>query len=190
MSEPQYLSGHLLLAMPGIGDPRFENAVIAMCVHNAEGALGIGLAHLHPGLRFRNMLKDLDIDPGEAPDVPVHNGGPVESQRGFLLHSPEWSVEDTLMVPSGSGIRFGLTTSREGLHAIAGGHGPAHWVFALGYAGWGGGQLDGEMRRHGWHACEARDRVVFNTPAAARWTAAWKAEGIDPAALSSDMGNA
>ena len=186
MNEPQFLSGLLLLAMPGIGDPRFENAVIAMCAHNAEGALGIGLGHLHPGLRFRALLKDLDIDPGEAPDAPVHNGGPVEGQRGFLLHSPEWSVGDTLMV----GDKFGLTTSLDGLRAIAGGHGPEHWVFALGYAGWGGGQLDGEMRRHGWYACEARNRVVFSTPAAARWTAAWKAEGIDPATLSSDIGNA
>lgn len=186
MADPTFLSGHLLLAMPGIGDPRFENAVIAMCVHNPEGALGIGLGHLHPGLRFRALLTELGIDPGEAPDAPVHNGGPVEGQRGFLLHSPDWAIEDTLMV----GDSFGLTTSRESLRAIAQGHGPAQWVFALGYAGWGGGQLEGEMRRHGWFVAEARERVVFGTPAAARWTAAWKAEGIDPATLASDIGNA
>ena len=186
MSDVQTLTGRLLLAMPGMGDPRFDHAVIAMCVHDEAGALGIGLGKLHPGLRFHALLDNLGLEPGEAPDAPVHNGGPVETQRGFILHSPEWEVEDTIVAEG----RFGLTASLEGLRAITLGRGPERWVFALGYAGWGPGQLDGEMRRHGWFAAEGREKIVFGTPAAVRWTAAWKAEGVDPALLSSTTGEA
>ena len=186
MDQPPFLSGQLLLAMPGIGDPRFEKAVIAMCVHDEAGALGIGLGRLHPGLRFHALLDNLGLEAGEAPDAPVHNGGPVEPQRGFILHSPEWRRDDTIVVPG----RFGLTASLDGLRALTEGDAPERWLFALGYAGWGPGQLDGEMRRHGWYAAEARDKIVFGTPAAVRWTAAWKAEGVDPALLSSTTGEA
>ncbi len=143
MSEVQTLTGRLLLAMPGMGDPRFDHAVIAMCVHDANGALGIGIGKLHPGLRFHQLLGNVGLDPGEAPDAPVHNGGPVEMQRGFLLHSPEWRCEDTIVVEG----QYGLSASLEALRAITRGEGPARWVFALGYAGWGPGQLDGEMQR-------------------------------------------
>ena len=186
MSDVQTLTGRLLLAMPGMGDPRFDQAVIAICVHDEAGALGIGLGHLHPGLRFHALLGNLGLDPGVAPDAPVHNGGPVEPQRGFILHSPEWAIDDTITVAD----RFGLTASLEGLRAITLGKGPDRWVFALGYAGWGPQQLDGEMRQHGWFAAEGHERIVFGTPAAVRWTAAWKAEGIDPALLSSTTGRA
>ena len=186
MSDVQTLTGRLLLAMPGMGDPRFDHAVIAMCVHDEAGALGIGIGKLHPGLRFHALLDNLGLEPGEAPDAPVHNGGPVEPQCGFILHSPEWRLDDTIVVPG----RFGLTASLEGLRALTLGRGPERWIFALGYAGWGPGQLDGEMRRHGWFAAEARDKIVFGTPAAVRWTAAWKAEGVDPALLSSTTGEA
>jgi putative transcriptional regulator len=186
MNEVQSLTGRLLLAMPGMGDPRFDQAVIAMCVHDANGALGIGIGKLHPGLRFHRILANIGLEPGEARDAPVHNGGPVEPQRGFILHSPEWRGEDTIMVDN----RFGLSASLEALRAITRGEGPAQWVFALGYAGWGPGQLDGEMQHHGWYAAEARERIVFETPAAVRWTAAWKAEGIDPALLANTTGRA
>lgn len=185
MDQAASLAGRVLLAMPGMGDPRFQHAVIAMAAHGRDGALGIGLGHLHPGLRLRELLEGLDIDPGEAPDAPVHNGGPVEPERGFVIHSPEWQLGDSIRTD-----RFGLTASVEALHAIATGKGPARWVFALGYAGWGEGQLDEEMRRHGWFAAEARAKIVFDTPAAARWTAAWKAEGIDPAMLAGETGSA
>jgi putative transcriptional regulator len=185
MDSTASLAGRVLLAMPGMGDPRFQHAVIAMAVHDADGALGIGLGHLHPGLRLRELLEGLDIDPGEAPDAPVHNGGPVEPERGFVIHSPEWSLGDSIQVGA-----FGLTASIEALRAIAAGKGPSRWVFVLGYAGWAEGQLDEEMRRHGWFAAEAREKIVFDTPAAARWTAAWKAEGIDPAMLAGETGSA
>lgn len=186
MDHADSLAGRLLLAMPGMGDPRFQHAVIAMAVHDDQGALGIGLGHLHPGLRLHAVLGNLGIEPGEAPDAAVHNGGPVEQQRGFLVHSPEWRREDSILVDGG----FGLNASLEALRAIAEGAGPAKWAFALGYAGWGPGQLDDEMRRHGWFAAEHRDKILFDTPAAARWTAAWRAEGIDPAMLAGETGQA
>ena len=186
MSQVQSLTGRLLLAMPGMGDPRFDHAVIAMCVHDAAGALGIGIGKLHPGLRFHQLLGNVGIDPGVAPDAPVHNGGPVEMQRGFVLHSPEWRCEDTILVEG----QYGLSASLDALRAITRGEGPARWVFALGYAGWGPGQLDGEMQRHGWYAAAGHDRIVFATHAAVRWTAAWKAEGIDPALLANTTGRA
>jgi putative transcriptional regulator len=186
MAHLQTLIGRLLLAMPGMGDPRFDHAVIAMCVHDAEGALGVGIGKLHPGLRFHQLLANVGLDPGRAPDAPVHNGGPVEPQRGFLLHSPEWRGEDTVLVDD----CFGLSVSLDALRAITRGEGPEKWVFALGYAGWGAGQLDGEMTAHGWHAATSRSRIVFDTPAAVRWTAAWRAEGIDPNLLANTTGRA
>jgi putative transcriptional regulator len=186
MSDVQYLTGRLLLAMPGMGDPRFDHAVIAMCVHDENGALGVGIGKLHPGLRFHQLLENVGLEPGEAPDAPVHNGGPVEPQRGFILHSPEWQLDDTVTVEG----RFGLSASLEALKAITRGEGPERWLFALGYAGWGAGQLDDEMKAHGWYAADAGERIVFGTPAAVRWTAAWKAEGIDPSLLANTTGRA
>jgi putative transcriptional regulator len=186
MSEPQYLSGRLLLAMPGMFDPRFERSVNMMCVHDENGALGIGIGHLREGLRFHEVLEEIGIDPGEAPDCAVHHGGPVEPGRGFVLHSTDWDGAETIEVPS----LCALSASVEILEAIAAGRGPARWLFALGYAGWGPGQLEGEMRHHGWYAAEGRQEVLFDTPAEQRWTAAWRAEGIDPALLASETGHA
>ncbi|MDP9056475.1 MAG: YqgE/AlgH family protein [Pseudomonadota bacterium] len=186
MTDGQYLSGRLLLAMPGMPDPRFAHAVIAMCVHDAQGALGVGVGHLVPGVSLHHLLDDLEIDSTHAPDAPVHLGGPVEPQRGFVLHTPDWSGPGT--VEAGP---FGvLSTSIEVLRAIAAGNGPGRWLVALGYAGWSAGQLDGEMRHHGWHAAPGRAEILFDHPAEQRWTAAWKAEGIDPALLSGTTGRA
>lgn len=186
MSEAEYLTGRILLAMPGMFDPRFARAVIAMCVHDANGALGIGVGRLHDSLRFHAVLGEAGIEPSEAPDVPVHLGGPVEPQRGFVLHSPEWSGHGSIVVND----LWALSFSTDVLRAIAEGHGPARWLFALGYAGWGEGQLEGEMRQHGWYAAAGKPGVLFDTPAERRWTAAWHAEGIDPALLASETGRA
>lgn len=185
-TDAEFLTGRLLLAMPGMFDPRFAQAVIAMCVHDANGALGIGVGRLHDSLRFRAVLEEAEIDPGEAPDAPVHLGGPVEPQRGFVLHSPEWGGNGTIAVAG----QWSLSFSTDVLRAIAEGTGPRHWLFALGYAGWGGGQLEGEMRQHGWHAAAGRAGILFETPAAQRWRATWLAEGIDPALLASETGRA
>jgi putative transcriptional regulator len=185
-----FLSGKLLLAMPGMADPRFERAVIAMCVHDENGAVGIGIGHKRAGLRFRSLLKQLDVDPGEAPDCAVHHGGPVEPGRGFLLHSMDWGGQDTLQVNGPDRPLFAMTGTIDVLRAIAEGRGPKHWVAALGYAGWEEGQLDSEMTRHGWFAADANEAILFDTPTDERWAAAFKAAGVDPRLLSSETGAA
>lgn len=186
MTEAQYLSGRLLLAMPGMGDPRFDHAVIALVKHDAEGAFGIGIGEVVEGTGFHAVLDDLGIERGVAPDAPVHVGGPVETQRGFVIHSPDWQEEQSLEAGP-----FGVISgSLNVLRAIAEGKGPSRWIMALGYAGWGPGQLDGEMRRHGWYSAEAHGPVIWDTPAERRWTAAWRAEGIDPALLAGQTGQA
>ena len=103
LEQPTFLSGKLLLAMPGMADPRFERAVIAMCVHDENGAVGIGIGHKRAGISFRGLLRQLDIEPGEAPDCAVHHGGPVEPGRGFVLHSTDWGGQDTLQVNGDEG---------------------------------------------------------------------------------------
>ena len=186
MIEGRYLTGRLLLALPGMPDPRFAHAVIALCIHDAQGALGVGVGHLIPGVGLHRLLDDLDIDPAGAPDAPVHMGGPVEPQRGFVLHTPDWSGTGTVEAgPFGA-----LSTTVDVLRAIAEGTGPRRWLVALGYAGWSAGQLDSEMRRHGWHAAAGRGEILFDHPAEQRWAAAWQAEGIDPALLSGVTGRA
>ncbi len=186
MTEARYLAGRLLLAMPGMGDTRFDRAVIAMCVHDENGAFGLGIGHIRSGVTFHELLQELEIEPGVAPDCPVHHGGPVEPGRGFVLHSADWSSPDTLEVP-GLGA---LSASLDILRAIAEGKGPERWLIALGYAGWAPGQLDAEMTRHGWYAAEGRADIVFGLPAEGRWAATWRAEGIDPALLASETGRA
>ena len=190
VDRPNYLSGKLLLAMPGMGDPRFERAVIAMCVHDENGAVGVGIGHKRAGISFRGLLRQLDIDPGHAPDCAVHHGGPVEPGRGFVLHSTDWGGEDTVQVISEEGRICALTGTIDVLKAIAEGKGPSSWIAALGYAGWGEGQLEGEMTRHGWFAARANSKILFDTPTDERWAAAFNAEGIDPRLLASETGAA
>lgn len=184
--QPRFYVGQILLAMPGIGDPRFDQSVIAMCAHDEDGALGINIGSVLPGVDFVQLLRDMDIDPGVAPAVPVHNGGPVERNRGFVLHSLDWGGDGTVQAAG----RWALTGTTDVLKAIAAGKGPSRWLVALGYAGWGEGQLDGEMRRHGWHVTAGSDSHVFDTPASARWTRFFEEDGIDPRLLASSSGNA
>lgn len=188
MEEPRFLSGRLLLAMPGMADPRFERAVVAVCMHDENGAVGVGIGHKRAGIRLRGLLRQLDMDPGEAPDCAVHHGGPVEPGRGFVLHSADWGGEDTLQVVGTSGKLWAMTGTMDVLRAIAEGRGPSQWIVALGYAGWGSGQLEEEMTRHGWFAVEGRTAILFDTPTDERWGAAFKAEGIDPRMLGSETG--
>jgi putative transcriptional regulator len=190
VKAPPFLSGKLLLAMPGMSDPRFERAVIAICVHDENGAVGIGIGQKRAGLKFRALLKQLGIDPGEAPDAPVHHGGPVEPGRGFILHSTDWAGQDTLHVSGVTGEQFAMTGTIDVLRAIAEGRGPAQWVAALGYAGWEEGQLDEELTRHGWFAVDGYTSILFDTPADERWAAAFKTAGIDARLLSSETGAA
>jgi putative transcriptional regulator len=184
MDEPPFLTGKLLLAMPGMGDPRFDHAVIAICAHDEDGALGIGIGHHRDGIHLRGLLGQLGLDPGEAPDLPIHHGGPVEPGRGFVLHSTDWGGQDTVTVP-GVGA---LTGTIDVLKAIADGKGPSRYIVALGYAGWGEGQLDDEMTRHGWFTVPASDTLLFDTKANIRWQASFEEAGIDPRLLSNETG--
>ena len=183
---PRYLTGQFLLAMPGMGDPRFERAVIAMCMHDEDGALGIGLGRIVPRIGFHKLLKQLDIDPGVAPDVHIHLGGPVEPQRGFLLHSLDWGGQESLQVSD----RWAMTATLDILKAIAEGRGPSRWIAALGYAGWGPGQLDGEMKRHGWFAVPGDDKLLYDSDVESRWSNAFRSVGIDPRLLAAETGTA
>ena len=188
--QPSFLSGKLLLAMPGMADPRFERAVIALCAHDENGAVGVGIGHKRAGISFRGLLRQLEIEPGEAPDCAVHHGGPVEPGRGFVLHSSDWGGQDTLHVNGEKGELFAMTGTIDVLRAIAEGRGPKRWIAALGYAGWGEGQLDEEMTRHGWFAARTDADMLFDTPSDERWAAAFKGEGIDPRLLASETGAA
>lgn len=188
MNAPPFLTSKLLLAMPGMADPRFERAVVAICVHDENGAVGIGIGHKRAGLRFRSLLKQLGLDPGEAPDCAVHHGGPVEPGRGFVLHSTDWGGEDTMHVQGPAGELCALTGTIDVLRAIAEGRGPSRWLIALGYAGWDGGQLEEEMTRHGWFAAAGTEALLWDTPTDERWGAAFRSEGVDPRLLSSETG--
>ena len=190
VEQPNFLSGKLLLAMPGMADPRFERAVIALCMHDENGAIGIGIGHKRAGISFRGLLRQLDIEPGDAPDCAVHHGGPVEPGRGFILHSTDWGGQDSVQVNAGDAEVFAMTGTIDVLKAIAQGSGPSRWIAALGYAGWGEGQLEEEMTRHGWFAARASAKLLFDTPADERWAASFKAEGTDPRLLASETGAA
>jgi len=186
MDSATFLTGQFLLAMPGIGDPRFERAVIAVCAHDDQGAVGIGIGATVAGLGLHDLLRQLDIDPGEAPDAQVHFGGPVETQRGFVLHTADWGGQDTIDV---AGL-WSLSGTTDVLKAIASGKGPSRWLVALGYAGWGAGQLDEEMTRHGWFSTAAGPDLIFAQEAPTRWAAAFAGAGVDPRLLASAAGTA
>ena len=186
MDAPPFLSGQLLLAMPGMGDPRFERAVIAICVHDQHGAVGIGIGHQRAGTRLRSLMAQLGVGPGLAPDAPVLHGGPVEPGRGFVLHSADWGGQDTVAV-AGLGA---MTGTIDVLRAIAEGHGPRHKVLALGYAGWAAGQLDAEIQSNGWLMAPADPEIVFGRDNDAKWLMALRAIGVDPSLLSSTAGHA
>ncbi len=186
MDKTVFLSGQFLLAMPGMGDPRFERAVIAMCSHDAAGAVGIGLGATIDGLGFHDLLEQCEIEPGEAPDVAVHFGGPVEPRRGFVVHSRDWSGQDTIDVAG----RWALSSTVDILRAIAEGRGPRDWVVALGYAGWSGGQLEGELSRPGWFNVAGDTDLIYDTDADDRWTHAFAAAGVDPRLLTAQSGTA
>ncbi|MCD2323878.1 YqgE/AlgH family protein [Sphingomonas sp. IC-56] len=186
MESTPFLTGQFLLAMPGIGDSRFERAVIAMCAHDEDGALGIGIGETIEGLGLHELLRQFEIDPGDAPDAAVHLGGPVEPRRGFVLHSTDWSGQDTVDV----GGRWALSGTVDVLRAIAEGKGPRHWLVALGYAGWGEGQLDAEMSRHGWFSTAGDPRLMYDVAAEERWEEGFVSAGVDPRLLANCTGRA
>jgi putative transcriptional regulator len=190
-----YLDGHFLIAMPGMADERFARAVIYLCAHSAEGAMGITINRAASQITFRDLLVQLEIIP-EGPEIrlpepvdrmTVHRGGPVETGRGFVLHSADYFIENSTL-PIDENVS--LTATLEILKAIAAGKGPMNSLLALGYAGWAPGQLEGEIQANGWLHGPARPDVIFDTAIDDRYERALAMIGIDPARLASDAGHA
>ncbi len=183
-----YLSGRLIIAMPGMPDPRFAKSVIYLCAHSAEGAMGLVVNRSMDTLDFPDLLEQIGLGPLSAACEPIeiHFGGPVESGRGFVLHSPDYIHEATLVVDS----HVALTATVDILKAIAEGEGPHNRLLALGYAGWGPGQLDNEIMANGWLHVDADDDLVFGADLDAKWERAMKKLGIDPSMLSDSAGHA
>lgn len=181
-------AGKLLIAMPRMGDTRFNKCVIYVCAHSEEGTMGLIVNKPSPDVRFAQLLESLDIKgtPG-APDVRVHVGGPVEPARGFVIHSTDYRSEvGSVDVDD----RICMTATLDVIEDLARGTGPVTSMMALGYAGWGPGQLAGEIAQNAWLTCDATDDIVFGRAHEFKWTAALKQLGIDPLLLSETAGNA
>jgi putative transcriptional regulator len=190
-----YLDGQFLISMPSISDGPFARTVVYVCAHSAEGAMGITINRAAEKISFRDLLVQLDIIPdgpeirlpGQAGRMQVQRGGPVETGRGFVLHSSDYFIENsTLPIDD----RVSLTATLEILKAIAAGNGPEHAMLALGYAGWSPGQLDSEIQANGWLHCPAIPDLIFDTNLEGKYDRALSALGIDLTRLSSDWGHA
>ena len=186
-----YLSGKLLIAMPAMSDPRFHRAVIFMCAHDKDGAMGLVLNKPLPDLDFTELLSQLKIDPSDdAPasnaDIQILSGGPVENARGFILHSTDFTEPDTVKV----GDDYGVTGTIEAIRKITNGDAPENMIFALGYAGWSAGQLDQELQANAWLTLDADEAIVFHDIADEKWDLAIAKLGIDPGLLSTEGGHA
>lgn len=183
----EYLTGQMLIAMPGMQDPRFVKTVIYLCAHNAEGAMGLVVNRLIESLTFPDLLAQLGIESvGIGDQIKIHFGGPVESSRGFVLHTADYLRDATLQVDES----VALTATIDILKAIATGGGPRQSLLALGYAGWGPGQLDNEIKANGWLHVPADDRLLFGADMDAKWEQAMGKIGIDPRMLSEEAGHA
>jgi putative transcriptional regulator len=186
--DASFLDGQLLIAMPGMGDLRFERSVIFMCAHSAEGAMGLIVNKPAPELSFADLLAQLKIPSSvDLGKTRVHFGGPVEHGRGFVLHSAEYQVADSSLCVSPD---FAMTATVEILQDMARGEGPSRALLALGYAGWGPGQLEGEIQANGWLTAPADAGVVFDLQDGEKWGAALRLISIDPRLLSTEGGRA
>lgn len=182
-----YLVGQFLVSMPAMADPRFESTVIYMCHHAADGAMGLIINRPIEDLVFSDILSQLDIKPGRGcEEIRVHRGGPVETSRGFVLHSTDYNREGTLKVSD----EIALSATTEILRAIATGDGPMRSLMALGYAGWGEGQLDEEIKRNAWLSVPADSDLLFSDDVSNKWSRALGKLGINPAMLSASAGHA
>jgi putative transcriptional regulator len=194
-SKRGYLDGQMLIAMPTMGDDRFARSVIYMCVHSTEGAMGIVVNQPAPHISFTDLLVQLEVVPAaeliqlpsRAGGVKVLKGGPVDTQRGFVLHSSDFFIENST-VPIDEGIS--LTATLDILKAIARGEGPQSAILALGYAGWAPGQLESEIQHNGWLHCSADAELIFGQDTDGKYERALKKIGIDLGMLSSEAGHA
>jgi putative transcriptional regulator len=183
----EFLTNQFLVAMPAMSDPNFAQTVTLVCEHSSQGALGI-VINRPLAMTLGEVFAQLGLDPSNSrlAGDPVLQGGPVQTDRGFVLHSPGPRWDSTLPVSE----RLHLTTSRDVLDALARGEGPAEAVVALGYAGWDAGQLEAEMAQNAWLTVPADERLLFETPVAERWQAAGRLLGVNLLHLSSDAGHA
>ncbi|MFZ1886123.1 MAG: YqgE/AlgH family protein [Rhodoplanes sp.] len=190
-----YLDGQMLIAMPSMRDERFARSLIYVCAHSTEGAMGIIVNHPAANINFADLLVQLEVIPAadlimlppRAGSVPVLRGGPVETGRGFVLHSADFFIENSTL-PIDDGIC--LTATLDILKAIARGDGPLSAVLALGYAGWAPGQLESEIQANGWLHCTADLELIFGADIDSKYGKALKKIGIDLGMLSSEAGHA
>jgi putative transcriptional regulator len=194
LSSDGYLDGQLLIAMPSMTDPRFHRAVVYICAHSAEGAMGLVINQRAPHITLPKLLEQLDIVPGNPYPVPVrsapmavHAGGPVETSRGFVLHSSDYFAADSTL-PINESVC--LTATVDILRAIAKGSGPHKAILALGYAGWAPGQLEREIQSNGWLNCPADYDIVFDGDLENKYARALQLMGIDPSHLVGASGHA
>lgn len=182
-----YLAGQLLVAMPQMLDERFAKTVIYMCAHTEDGAMGLVVNKVMENIDFPDLLEQLGLSssPG-SDDIKVHFGGPVESGRGFVLHSADYVQEATMVIDES----IAMTATTDILRDIAEGDGPRNSLLALGYAGWGPGQLDSEIQANGWLSVPADDTLIFGTEPQSTWQGALAKMGIDVSMLSGDAGHA
>ncbi len=181
------LAGQLLIATPAMEDPRFAQTVIFLCEHSEKGAMGLVINRPLESPSFADLLRQLNIDPvPPARSIRLCSGGPVDMARGFVLHSADWTGEGSLPLAGG----LALTASLDVLRAIAGGGGPKQGILALGYAGWGPGQLDGELQQNAWLAAPADPTLLFDEADDTKWRRAFAALHIDPLLLSNAVGHA
>jgi putative transcriptional regulator len=194
-SKRGYLDGQMLIAMPAMGDDRFARSVIYVCAHSTEGAMGIIVNQPAAHISFPDLLVQLDVIPAadliqlprRAGGVKVLKGGPVDTQRGFVLHSSDFFIENSTL-PIDEGIC--LTATLDILKAIARGEGPHSAILALGYAGWAPGQLENEIQHNGWLHCAADAELIFGQDTGGKYEKALKKIGIDLGMLSSEAGHA
>lgn len=187
MSEHVDLSGHFLMAMPGMVEGELAGTVIYVCEHSERGALGL-VINRPTDLSLGGLLEQVDLEQDSEcqQDLPVHFGGPVQSDRGFVLHKPAGDFSSSIRL----GETLALTTSRDVLQAVASGHGPEKIFVTLGYAGWGAWQLEQELAQNAWLSVAAQESIIFDEPAETRYPAAMRLLGVDPAMLAGSAGHA
>ena len=187
MSASVDLSGHFLMAMPGMVEGDLAGSVIYVCEHSDRGALGL-VINRPIDLSLSNLLEKVELEHGHIKDedLPVYFGGPVQTDRGFVLHKPAGQYSSSLHL----GETLALTTSRDVLQAVASGEGPEKILVTLGYAGWGAGQLEQELAQNAWLSVPAQESIIFETPAESRYPAAIRLLGFDPAMLTGSAGHA
>lgn len=181
------VEGQLLIAVPHMEDPRFRHSVVYLCSHSRSGAVGLVVNKLINDMPFADLLEQLDIERSErANGIRVHFGGPVEPGRGFVLHTTDYTIEGTTEVAGG----MALTATTDILRDMALGVGPAHSLLALGYSGWGPGQLDREIQDNGWLVVPPDHALLFDADIDSKWQRAYAKLGVEPGALSQAIGRA